>query len=315
MPVDEDYAREERIRRLRRIVTAGQAHLLYVHEAVPTYLRLGTMSDESTNRLFGGHDTFAELATPELQRETHVSIGWMVDQHSHGTYTRIYRWIADSDNSSPRNLSDALALEYSRVPRLFQITATNSEETVESQLGRLAELIEQRLLIFAAQLRIDGEFEDVTPALRDAAGGWPHLRGQLPDSVLDGYLATMRKRRTRSDIAGAIGAAKEVVEATMKVLAAKHGAVPTATAPDLHDWWRALRPHLVDAQVEAALGAREGAVLKLISGEVATVQALGELRNRVGTGHGRTAHPAGLTAAHALLAVDTAHTVTRFLVG
>jgi hypothetical protein len=313
VPITEDYAREERIRRLRRIVSAGQAHLLYIHEAVPTYLRLGKMSEEASDTTSRGRDLRKELMTPELEREWSVSTGWMIDQNGHGTYTRIYRWVVDADNNSPRNLSDAIALEYAKLPPLFQITSTRSEEKVESQLGRLAGLIEQRLLLFAAQLRLDGEYEGVTPALRDAAGGWPHLRGLLSDAVLDGYLARMRKRRTRSDISGAIGAAKETVEATMKALAAKHGVRASSTKPDLQDWWKVLRPHLADAQVDAALGAREGALQKLLSGEVATVQALGELRNKVGTGHGNAVHPAGLSPAHALLAVDSAHTLTRFL--
>jgi len=30
VPISEDYQREERIKRLRRMVTAGQAHLLYL---------------------------------------------------------------------------------------------------------------------------------------------------------------------------------------------------------------------------------------------------------------------------------------------
>lgn len=188
-------------------------------------------------------------------------------------------------------------------------------ESVEEQIIRLSLAVESRIALFAEQLKADGEYEDVTPALRDAPGGWPHLRdnGLLADAVLDGYIARMRKRRTKAQISDSIGAAKEVTEATMKALATKHEAIPVSATPDLADYWKVLRPHLVDSKIDKALGDKDGAIQKLIGAQVTTIQTLGELRNRVGTGHGRADHPAGLQPAHALLAIDVAHSVTRFL--
>lgn len=313
MPVDDDYAREERIKRLRRLVSAGQAHMLYLHEAVPTYLRLSEMS-AARNSLARpkAHREDQEGRSPKLQRELAVSTGRLIAEVHHRSYSKIYRWLTDADNGAPRNLSDPLVVRYAQLPPAFQIP-DGSKRSTERQIELLAQLIEKRLVVFGAQLRLDGEYEDVTPAIRDAPGGWPHLRGVLTDAVLDGYLRQMSKRRTKSEMGAAIGAAKEVVEATMKALAARHCVAPDSKKPDLQDWWKVLRRELADARLDAALGSADGALLKLISAEVSLVQSLGELRNKVGTGHGKAAHPAGLTSAHALLAVDTAHTVTRFL--
>lgn len=314
MAVDEDYAREERISRLRRIVSSGEGHVLYLREAVPTYLRLSEMSTtQNSLQLPKGYQEEDRSRTPKQQREWAVSTGRMLAEVHHGSYSKIYRWLAEADSSAPRNLSDEMAVHYARLPPAFRI-ADGSKRTTERQIELLAQLIEKRLVVFASQLRLDGEYEDVTPAVRDAPGGWPHLRGVMSDAVLNGYLRQMGKRRTRAEISGAIGEAKEVVEATMKALAARHNVAPESKKPDLQDWWKVLRPKLVDSKVDAALGSANGALLKLISAEVATVQSLGELRNKAGAGHGKPTHPAGLTSAHALLAVDTAHTVTRFLI-
>jgi hypothetical protein len=158
-----------------------------------------------------------------------------------------------------------------------------------------------------------GKAEDVAPAICDDPGGWPHLRGLVADSIIDGHLRQMRTRRTRSEISSALGASKEIVEATFKALSVKHGVAPTKTTPDLSDWWKVLRPLLDDQSIDKALGSTDGALIKLISSQVALVQNLGELRNRAGSGHGKAEHPAGLASSHALLAVDTAHALTRFL--
>lgn len=312
MPISEDYVREERIKRVRRQLKAGEQHLLTLHDAVKRYLRL-TSGDESIFRIRAAIDTTFTVEPRKDPRDWKIAVGMFMDQRLHGRFSKISQWFVESSNLAIRDLSDDLLQEFRCLGEPISLDVGHAGMTAEQQLSQVSVDIENRVALFAAQLKRDGEYEDVAPALRDAAGGWPHLRELLADSVLDGYLARMRKRRTRSDISGAIGAAKEVTEATMKALAEGHNAVPASSKPDLQDWWKALRPHLADAKVDAALGAKDGALQKLISGEVSTLQALGELRNKVGTGHGKTDHPSGLTAGHALLAVDTAHTLTRFL--
>lgn len=315
MPIDPDFAREERIKRLRVLVRSGTDQMLVLHDAVPAYERLSSSGEHRMPAVLKA-EALMERLPPDVQREQAIRLGYMVAERNHRTFTKIYKWLKLADNSSYRDLSDARFAEYDRLPRLHELTIDNSaSDTVEAQIERLTESIEARVQIFNQQLVEDGEYEDLTPALRDAPGGWPHLRSRsvMTDAALDGYLARMRKRRTKAEISDSIGAAKELTEATMKALVEKHGAVTSSGTPDLPDYWKALKPHIADVSVDKALGSTDGALIKLVSSQVATIQNLGELRNRVGSGHGRATHPAGLQPAHALLAVDLAHTLTRFL--
>lgn len=314
MPISDEYARNERIKRLRALISTGTKHLLTLHEAIPSYVRLGDGHYPWIDRALG-----TEVAPEEsqrLKRSIDIDTGYMIAERHHQTYSKISRWVTDADNAAPENLNDGLFKRYSKLPRPASLVITVRDRTpVEDQVSGLAAAIEERLGMFGEQLRLDGDYEDVTPALRDGAGGWPHLRGNglISPSALDGYLARMRKRRTRAEISDSIGAAKELVEATMKGMVAKHSIALPSRNPELQDLWKAVRPLIADASIEAALGSKDGAVIKLLSSQVATIYNLCELRNRVGSGHGKTAHSAGLKPAHALLAVDTAHTLTRFL--
>lgn len=314
MPLSDDYVREERIKRLRTLVASGIKQLLVLHEAVPSYLRLALRNEASGEKFSSGH-SFEHTA--EFQRAWDIRMGYFIAEKHHGTYSKIYKWMVAADNATPANLAGVQYRRYLDLPRGESLMIdTRAETSIEDQIHSLSAAVEQRIVVFRDQLGVDGEHEDIPAAIRDAAGGWPHLRGSewIADSVLDGYLDRMRKRRTKSEISGSIGAAKEVVEATLNGMIMANPEIEIMkSAPDLADLWRALKPVIADSTVDDALGSKDGALVKLLSSQIATIQNLGELRNRVGTGHGKTAHPAGLQPSHALLAVDLAHTITRFL--
>jgi hypothetical protein len=316
MPVDPDFAREERIKRLRALVKSGTDQMLVLYDAIPAYLRL---SDTRGLRPIPGLEKASKMLDDlpdEIKREQAIDLGYMLAERNRRTYTKVYKWLVDADNASPRNLTDDRFVEYKKLaqPHTLEIDS-RSEQSVEEQIVRLSEAVEERLNLYRGQLSEDGEHEDIAPALRDAPGGWPHLRdsGLLTTAVLDGYLTRMRKRRTKAEISDAIGAAKEVTEATMKALVKTHGVVMASKTPDLADYWKVLKPHLVNSKIDKALGTTDGSLLKLLSAQVTIIGSLGELRNKVGTGHGKTEHPAGLQPSHALYAVDQAHSLTRFL--
>lgn len=314
MPINEDYVREERIKRLRKIVRAGESHLLTLHDAVKRYLRMVPSPPEPFR--VKGVDGPVVLALPrEDEHDYQIALGMFTDEKLHMTYTTIGKWLfVDTVNLSLRDLNDDLLAEFQALADPIDLTIGQGKMKAEEQLDRVKVDIETRVAIFAAQLKNDGEYEDITPALRDAAGGWPHLRGIIADPVLDGYLAQMRRRRTKSEISAAIGAAKEVTEATIKHVATANGLTPAnPNSTSLGQWWKLIEPALESAKVEKALGSKDLGLVKLLASQVNTVSSLGELRNKVGTGHGKSAHPAGLTTAHALFAIDTAHTLTRYL--
>lgn len=312
MPINEDYVREERIKRLRKIVTAGEIHLLTLHDAVKRYLRLLPEPKLTHVKGIDGPVIFTPPRTDE--RDYQISMGMFNDEQLHKTYTTIGKWLhQDVVNHSLRDLSDDLLQRFKALGDPIDLAIGQGKKKAEEQIAEVQVSIEERLSIFADQLKIDGEHDDITPALRDAAGGWPHLRGIISGPVLDGYLAQMRSRRTKSQIEAAIGAAKEIVEATIKYLVNARGITALGNNASLADWWRALEPTLESAKVAKALGSKDLGLVKLLKAQANTIIALGELRNKVGTGHGKSEHPAGLAPSHALFAVDTAHTLTRYL--
>lgn len=315
MPISEDYVREERIKRLRKFVKTGESHLLTLYDAVKRYLRMVPSGAEAEPTKVKGNDGNVVLYPPAAwDRDHRIALGLFTDNRLHNTYTTIGKWLfVDAVNLSLRDLNDDLLAEFQALGDPIDLTVGRGKMKAEEQLEQLTVDIEKRVAIFGAQLRSDGEYEDITPALRDTAGGWPHLRGIIADPVLDGYLAQMRRRRTKSEISAAIGAAKEVTEATIKHVASANGITPAKTNPSLAEWWKLIEPTLESAKVERALGSKDVGLVKLLGSQVNTVSSLGELRNKVGTGHGKSVHPAGLTTAHALFAIDTAHTLTRYL--
>lgn len=323
MTIDDDWLLEDRIKRLRALVRLGEKHLVFLYEAVPFYLRQGEAAEARNEELLAAVNqsspsltSLRTLLTPEARRDHDIALGMFIDQKQNGAFEKINKWVADVNDAAMRIFSEDRFKSYQALGNPPPLRASNADPgSVEQSLSALTADIRARIVQLTGSLLDLGEHEDVAPAIRDAAGGWPHLRGLVADSIIDAHLRHMRARRTRSEISSAIGASKEIVEATFKALSAKHGVAPTKTYPDLSDWWKVLRPHLADQSVDKALGSTDGALIRLISSQVSLVQNLGELRNKVGSGHGKAQHPAGLAPAHALLAVDTAHALTRFLAG
>ncbi|WP_410596140.1 abortive infection family protein [Amycolatopsis sp. lyj-23] len=143
-----------------------------------------------------------------------------------------------------------------------------------------------------------------------APAGRPRTQPARPErSVRHPRRDRPRHRTLPEDPAGAIGAAKQLVEATAKVVLHERG-LPVddnATVSDLvKAAQQALRLH-----PSAVQPGPDGAdALKKILGGASTIAiGLADLRNRgYGTGHGQAQAPAGLGARHARLAVSAATT-------
>lgn len=121
-------------------------------------------------------------------------------------------------------------------------------------------------------------------------------------------------RALPEDPAGAIGAAKQLVEATAKVVLHERG-LPVddnATVPDLvKAAQQALRLH--PSAVQPGPDGAD-ALKKILGGVSAIAIGLAELRNRgYGSGHGQARAPAGLGPRHARLAVNAATTWCQLL--
>ena len=112
-----------------------------------------------------------------------------------------------------------------------------------------------------------------------------------------------------------IGAAKELVEAVSSGALIRMGVEPPK-ADDLMALAKLTRQELsnrVRAKSSASAGI-EMSTVKFEAGLTSIVNALAEMRNSHGEGHGRPMAPSGLEVRHGQLAVDVAVAYSRYVV-
>lgn len=138
-----------------------------------------------------------------------------------------------------------------------------------------------------------------------------HASGLVSEQVIDDYTKEMRSPRTPKQLHNAIGAAKELTEATLRAALDRLDASYSRTddLPVLMKQWRTAIGSLAppDSEGKTTLDKVQAALANL-------VQFLAEWRNTYGRGHGRRQYPPGLSARHARLAADSAETCVRFIV-
>ena len=111
----------------------------------------------------------------------------------------------------------------------------------------------------------------------------------------------------------AIGTAKELVETACKTILHARS-VAFDEGADLIALVKATRKELRLLPEDVPSAAKGAGTMKRLLSNLGTVaQALGELRNLYGTGHGKTGAAKGLSARHARLAVGSAATLATFL--
>lgn len=138
-----------------------------------------------------------------------------------------------------------------------------------------------------------------------------HVSGLVSEKVIEDYAKEMSSPRTPKQLHNAIGAAKELTEATLRAALDRLGESYERSdgLPVLMKKWRAaISNHAPpDSEGKATLDKAQAALASL-------VVFLAEWRNTYGRGHGRTQYPPGLSARHARLATDAAETCVRFIV-
>jgi|GEM_PF-3070025 len=111
MPINKDHVREERIKRVRKIVKAGQTHLLTLHDAVKRYMRM--LPEPKLTRVHGLEDPILFSPPRDDDRDFQISIGVFTDEQLHKTYTVIGKWLhQDAVNLSLRDLDDDRLKEF-----------------------------------------------------------------------------------------------------------------------------------------------------------------------------------------------------------
>ena len=120
------------------------------------------------------------------------------------------------------------------------------------------------------------------------------------------------KKSIASDPASAIASSKELLESLFKLILDQEGVEYPAKA-DVPDLYKKVGEALkISAESVNGSSKASQTVQRLFRTLTATVQATAELRNEIGTGHGRTTASIA-TEAHARLALNSTVTIAEFL--
>lgn len=134
--------------------------------------------------------------------------------------------------------------------------------------------------------------------------------GLVDSGVIEGHVRDMTNPRTPRELANAIGAAKELAEATLRGALDRFGE-PWRDTDDLTTLMRTWRRRV--EQVAAPDPSGRGSLDSAQAALGNLLRFMGEWRNAYGRGHGRPRYPAGLSPRHARLAVDIAEATVRFV--
>jgi hypothetical protein len=116
-----------------------------------------------------------------------------------------------------------------------------------------------------------------------------------------------------SDPAGAIGDAKELLEAVFRTVAENHRTAIDAAA-DVTEMLKAIRDVLLVVPPGITDAAKAEAILKRLLGNLSGLSGtIAELRNAYGSGHGKADGFVGLDRKHARLAVTIVGAIAAFV--
>lgn len=184
-------------------------------------------------------------------------------------------------------------------------TVTMGDNYAERSFNSLKKWIEKDGFVYKGGKLIPIGKESNITAIETAASDFdaPELHKQI-DRMRDAV---------EDDPRLAIGTAKEIIETTCKTILSKTGfkAEPAWDIPKLVKETRQVLKLIPDDVPDSAKGAES--IRKILSSLGTIAQALGELRNLYGTGHGPDGRARGLSSRHARLAAGAAGALASFL--
>ena len=139
----------------------------------------------------------------------------------------------------------------------------------------------------------------------------PELDSKHTDAISD-HVARLEAAATRSDLSDIVGCAKELAESIARTVLSVRGRTPS----DRADFGSIIsQAHkAVDRQPGEGLAGSDEAVRKIAQSAKGLVSELGQLRNAVGTGHGRATLPP-VVEEHARVATDAVVVWARWILG
>lgn len=258
-------------------------------------------------------DDLLDLAKGVLRRTTvpaGTRIGLLAYAARADWCRKVERWRLNAIAAAERHLADKAEAV------LPELTAAWPPDTGKPRHERRIESVEPWLREALSELRNLREALGVSrnvAAVAAPPGRFDELRasGLVDVAIIDGVVKDVVNPRTAKQLADAIGAAKELTEATLRSALDRSGVGWSKNdgLPQLMRKWR----DIVNATAPPDPAGKD--MLDRAQAALANVVAfLGEWRNEYGRGHGRAKYPAGLRARHARLAADAAETAVRFIV-
>lgn len=247
---------------------------------------------------------------------TLTSIGHLFEDHGIGLPSpKVAEEAVRGVNGQRRGLTaeHVASLDLARpedVGKLLRVFDDVFAEVIDPE-GENAARARARLL---ATLTSDGFAPGSDGHLRAVAGRRVEIPlDQIADiDVLQEHLDRI-DREVDTDPAGALSAAKALIESTAKIVLRETGGT----------WTSNVKFHAVVSDAQKALGLMVGTLApdkagdeslkKILDGLYKVAIGIGELRNRYGRDHGRDVPLRGLSARHARLAVHSGTAYCRFL--
>lgn len=219
---------------------------------------------------------------------------------------RVDRWRVNAVITAERQLADQAAtlLHHLWKPLPWPTRRPRTDDTPGVERWLRDATMDLRLLHASLGVRRN------VPARSPARFEELRASGLIDAAVIDGWIKDVASPRTPKQLADAIGAAKEIAEASLRSGLDRLNVTWTDRddLPQLMKKWRgATVPSGLDAAGSQQLDQALAALGNLVS-------FLAGFRNTYGRGHGRARYPAGIRTRHARLAVDIADAVGRFVV-
>lgn len=259
-----------------------------------------------------GDQLLSEVASYESRSDPHQPTEGLSARLECGLFdaqvgSRIYNWKV----RIYRELTKSLGKTAPEWHRLDPRTQSNEGDlSVTLDRARIT-IREQQLTLEDLASRVPGR------RLSPPANSAPDLEALRESRIVDErnvdwFAKRMSRFKTVQQCSEAIGASKELVEATYVGVLALLGE-PDPGKGDFPALGKKVRTALESRSGFGPTAEGSRTLAKLLSGMGMVNQALGELRNELGTGHGRPRQADGLAVRHARFAVDLAAAECRYL--
>lgn len=213
----------------------------------------------------------------------------------------------------------------------FMAYIASVDQTKAEDVSRLLEALAHMMTTLGQQYRAPDAPDPLNPLvvnLRRDGFEWDGARiTEATGALVAGAVAVTREldlkglhdriraaeRKVESDLAGAIGDAKELLESVLRTVAGHHG-IEIGGDADVTEMFKAVRDVLVVIPPDVTDPEKADAILRRLLGNLSGLcGTLAELRNAYGSGHGKADGFVGLDKKHALLAVTTAGAMAAFV--